>query len=62
MHCLHVWARIPLSLRTVQALVASCSCVRELRLTDWSVAREELQQMAARARENNWHLSLVKRD
>ena len=55
-------ARIPLSLGTVRALVASCSCVRELRLTDWSVAGEELQQMAARARENNWDLALIKRD
>ena len=55
-------ARIPLSLGTVRALVASCSCVRELRLTDWSVAGEELQQMAARARENNWDLTLIKRD
>ena len=55
-------ARIPLSLRTVQALVATCSCVRELRLTDWSVAGEELQQMVTRARENNWDLTLIKRD
>ena len=55
-------ARIPLSLRTVQALVATCSCVRELRLTDWSVAGEELQQVVARARENNWDLTLIKRD
>ena len=36
--------------------------MRELRLTDWSVAGEELQQMVTRARENNWDLTLIKRD
>ena len=53
--------RIPLSLVTVQAVLASCLSIRELRISDWSVTGEQFRSLASSIRDNNWDLTVSRK-
>ena len=43
-----VFPRVPLSMVTVQAVLASCVTIRELRISDWSVTGEQFRTVLSR--------------
>jgi len=53
--------RIPLSMRTVQSVLSSCTNIKELRISDWSVSSEEFSQLAQTIRDNNWDLTVTRK-
>ena len=43
-----IFPRVPLSMVTVQAVLASCVTIRELRISDWSVTGEQFRTVLSR--------------
>ena len=50
-----------MSVVTVQAVLASCLSIRELRISDWSVTAEQFRSLATSIRDNNWDLTVSRK-
>ena len=48
-------------MKTVQSVLTSCTAIRELRISDWSVTSEEFRSLAASIRDNNWDLTVTRK-
>ena len=55
-HC-----RIPLTMKTIQLVLARCGNIKEMRISDWSITTEEFNQLATNIRENNWDLKVSRK-
>ena len=53
--------RIPLTLTTVQLLLSKCHCLRELRISDWSISSQQFAEVMGVVKENNWDLVVTRR-
>ena len=52
--------RIPLSMLAVQAVLGSCTNIKEVRLADWSLTAGEISALVRRIKEENWDLTIGK--
>ena len=53
--------RIPLTCHTVRLLLASCTRLRELRISDWSVSSLEFNELQKMVKDNNWDLLITRK-
>jgi len=53
--------RIPLTLTTVQLLLAKCGCLRELRISDWNISSQQFSDLMGLVGENNWDIVITRK-
>ena len=53
--------RIPLTLTTVQLLLAKCGCFKELRISDWNISSQQFEELEGTVKENNWDLVITRK-
>jgi len=53
--------RIPLTLTTVQLLLAKCGCLKELRISDWNISNQQFGDLEGTVKENNWDLVITRK-
>jgi hypothetical protein len=53
--------RIPLTCHTVRQLLTTCTRLRELRISDWSVSSLEFNELQKMVKDNNWDLLITRK-
>jgi len=53
--------RIPLTLTTVQLLLAKCGGLRELRISDWNISSQQFSDLMELVHENNWDIVITRK-
>ena len=51
-----------MGMRTVEGILRSCDNIQELKVSNWSVSAEEFSKLVIRCQQNNWDLTLVRRN
>ena len=53
--------RIPLTITTVQLLLAKCDCLKELRISDWNISNQQFSDLVGLVHENNWDAVITRK-
>lgn len=53
--------RIPLTCQAVRLVLATCTKIRELRISDWSVSCNEFRELQRMVKDNNWDLLITRK-